>query len=346
MTAPTRPSLPAVTTEHPDYEARELRWLSRGGDPRRAVWALRFVWDGAALLSASDDGVVRRWRCDDGAIDGVYEGCAAPVALDVTPDERAIVCAGAGGEVLRWALAGAEVEHRGALDLSGSLWLPPRRREGISTCDAVTVRCAPDGEGAWVHADGRAWLLDLTGEGAVTRRMRDVIAVGCHTGDGVCERLWLDPRGVHRSPRKAATHTLTGVAGHALRSECRSTPAMFSPRGERLVLSPRLRVALDARSLTRAPADATEACRADECTALALADGLELWATGWRNDASRALGALSLRVGDGVRGRLVTGVDLAEPERVTAMALTDRGRVAVATNLGAIFVCDVDRAGP
>jgi len=110
------------------------------------------------------------------------------------------------------------------------------------------------------------------------------------------------------------------------------------------VLSQRLRARVDDQSLTALPAEATEACRADECTVLALAEGLELWASGWRNALSPQLGALSLRVGDGPRARVAAGVDLTEPERVTALAITDGGRVAVGTTLGRIRVADVDLA--
>lgn len=185
----------------------ELRGGSAGHEG--AIRSLCFVPETNELLSASDDGTIRRWNIAKRKTVQLYEGFRAPPTdLCMHPDRQSFLSvSSAGTELLHWHIASGEFRR----------WTIPLRGR-------YHLRCSPDGQEVFLYADGDCFLVALA-TGTI-ESYPGIVAAGFGTHDGRVHRLLLDDRANVLSELDGKRQRLKRMKNSVVRTGCH-----FSPNG-------------------------------------------------------------------------------------------------------------------
>jgi WD40 repeat protein len=148
------------------WDVAAAKWLVRdlGNGKLGVVWKLTFSRDGAFVITATDDGVIRLWNT---------KTWAAPIALDVgegpaltvavSPDGARIAAGYKSGAIAIWNAATHKIEARiGSRTRDRDGCAEPRDRHGSTTHRAALSGLAADAQATAIIA-ARAQRLDEIG---------------------------------------------------------------------------------------------------------------------------------------------------------------------------------------
>jgi WD40 repeat protein len=146
------------------WQFRDGRPLARLEGHAAGIRALAFVGD--ELVSASDDGTLRRWRAAPHAVASLGPLASEPVTMEIAPDARRLIVGGRDGGIVVYGLDGARLAalegHRGAvftavLDAAGGavtaaedatvrFWRGSREAARIEVANLSAAAVAPAGD--------------------------------------------------------------------------------------------------------------------------------------------------------------------------------------------------------